>query len=250
MKKPVHFVGAGPGDPELITLKGRRLLDESDIVIYTGSLVPATLLHGIKAELYDSSGLTLDEIIDLMAEAWKDGKKIVRLHTGDPAIYGAIQEQMDALKRLDIPFDIVPGVSSVTAAAAALETELTIPDISQTIIITRRKGRTPVPAGEDIRALARHQATMMILLSAGMMEETVNELIDGGYPADTPVAVIEKATWPEERIIKGRLDAISGLARAAGIEKTAIIAVGKVFGDKNYGKSKLYAKDFKHGHRK
>ncbi|MGQ9499104.1 MAG: precorrin-4 C(11)-methyltransferase [Dissulfurimicrobium sp.] len=248
--KPVHFVGAGPGDPELITLKGRRLLDESDIVIYTGSLVPAAMVHGIKAEIYDSSGLTLDEIIDLMAGAWKDGKKIVRLHTGDPAIYGAIQEQIDALKRLGIPFDIVPGVSSVTAAAAVLKTELTIPDISQTIIITRRKGRTSVPDREDIKALARHQATMMILLSAGMMEETVNELIDGGYPDDTPVAIIEKATWPEERIIKGRLATISGLARDAGIKKTAIIAVGKVFGDKNYGKSKLYAKDFKHGYRK
>ncbi|MGC9022794.1 MAG: precorrin-4 C(11)-methyltransferase, partial [Dissulfurimicrobium sp.] len=187
--KPVSFVGAGPGDPELITLKGRRLLDEADVVIYTGSLVPTALIQDIKAEAHDSSGLTLDETTAIMARAWREGKRIVRLHTGDPAIYGAIQEQMDALKDLGIPFDVIPGVSSVTAAAAALKTELTIPGISQTVIITRRKGRTPVPEGEGLKSLAGHQATMMILLSAGMIDEVVHDLIDGGYPNDTPVAV-------------------------------------------------------------
>lgn len=249
--KPVSFVGAGPGDPELITLKGRRLLDEADIVIYTGSLVPKAMIQGIKAEIYDSSSLTLNEIIDLMAGAWKNGKKIVRLHTGDPAIYGAIQEQIDALKGLGIPFEIIPGVSSVTAAAAALKTELTIPDISQTVIITRRKGRTPVPEDEGLKLLAHHQATMMILLSAGMIDKVVQDLKDGGYPDGTPAAVIEKVTWPEERIIRGSLSTISGLTRDAGIEKTAIIAIGNVFGEKEtYGKSRLYAKDFTHGYRK
>jgi precorrin-4/cobalt-precorrin-4 C11-methyltransferase len=249
--KPISFVGAGPGDPELITLKGRRLLDEADVVIYTGSLVPKAMIQGVRAEIHDSSGLTLDETAAVMARAWREGKRIVRLHTGDPAIYGAIQEQMDALEDLGIPFEVVPGVSSVTAAAAALKTELTIPGVSQTVIITRRKGRTPVPDGEDIKLLAGHQATMMILLSAGMIDEVVRDLIDGGYPDDTPAAVIEKATWPEERIIRGSLSTISGLVRDAGVEKTAVIAVGKVFGEKeNYEKSRLYAKDFTHGYRK
>ncbi len=248
--KPVYFIGAGPGDPELLTIKGRRLLDEADLIIYAGSLVNPALLDVLSAEIHNSAGLNLDEIIDLIAAAHKEGQQVVRLHTGDPAIFGAIKEQMVRLANLDISFKVIPGVSSAAATAAALEAEMTLPEISQTVIITRMAGRTPVPEKENLRELAAHQATMLIFLSVGMIDGVVVELSQGGYPADTPVAVVEKASWPEERIIRGRLADIADLVQKAGITKTAMIAVGRVFGQGELSAvSKLYDRNFSHAER-
>ncbi|MGV1098560.1 precorrin-4 C(11)-methyltransferase [Thiovibrio sp. JS02] len=244
----IHFIGAGPGDPELITVKGQRLLKEAELIVYTGSLVPAALLAGLGAELHDSAGLSLDEVLALMIPAWRAGRKVVRLHTGDPAIYGAIREQMVRLEEEGIPYRVVPGVSSTMAAAAALAAELTLPEISQTVIITRRAGRTPVPARENLASLAGHQATMLILLSVGMIREVVGDLLAGGYSEDTPVAVVEKASWPDERIIRATLATIAEKVEAAGIRKTAIIAVGKVLAEQGAPPlSRLYDASFSHG---
>ena len=249
-RHPVHFVGAGPGDPELITVKGSRLLQEADLVIFTGSLVPRALVEGLKAKVYDSAGMNLDEVFAMINEAWREGKKIVRLHTGDPAIYGAINEQIALLRQHDISFAVVPGVSSGTASAAALKTELTLPEVSQTVIFTRRGGRTPVPEKEDLASLATHQATMMIFLSVGMIDEVVAELLAGGYPADTPVAVVEKVSWPDERQLRGTLATIAHQVKEAAITKTAIIAVGRVLADSPPpALSKLYDSAFTHGFR-
>ncbi|MCF6290896.1 MAG: precorrin-4 C(11)-methyltransferase [Desulfobacterales bacterium] len=247
----IYFVGAGPGDPELITVKGRRLLDRAEVIIYTGSLVPAGVIQNPDAEIHNSAGMTLDEVIDIMREAWQAGKRVVRLHTGDPSIFGAIGEQMARLAAGNIPWQVVPGVSSVTAVAAALSIELTLPEVSQTVIITRRAGRTPVPGKENLADLAGHQATMLILLSAGMIDAVVTDLYQGGYPAGTPVAVVEKASWPEERIVRGTLETIGGLVRRAGITKTAIIVVGETLTKGTPPSlSKLYDRDFSHGCRK
>ena len=249
-RKTIFFVGAGPGDPELITVKGQRLLAQADLVIYTGSLVPKALIQGIKAEVHNSAGMNLDEVLALMIPASKAGRRVVRLHTGDPAIYGAINEQIAALLTEDIPFQVIPGVSSATAAAAALATQLTLPEVSQTVIVTRRAGRTPMPAKEDLAELAAHQATMLILLSINMIDQVVAELVAGGYPASTPVAVVEKVSWPEERIIRATLADIAGLVGKAGITKTAIIAVGQVLAQAPPPVlSKLYDKNFSHGYR-
>ncbi len=246
----VHFVGAGPGDPELITVKGSRLLREADLIIFTGSLVPKTLVEGLDAEVRDSAGMHLDEVFALIRDAWREGRKIVRLHTGDPAIYGAINEQMALLREHSIPFAVVPGVSSGTASAAALKTELTLPEVSQTVIFTRRAGRTPVPEKENLASLATHQATMMIFLSVGMIDEVVAELIAGGYPEDTPVAVVEKVSWPDERQLRGTLATIAGQVKEAGVTKTAIIAVGRVLAETPPpALSKLYDSTFSHGYR-
>lgn len=246
----VHFVGAGPGDPELITVKGRRLLQEADLVIFTGSLVPRTLLAGLVAEIHDSAGMNLDEVFALILQSWQKGKRVVRLHTGDPSIYGAINEQIALLKSHAIPFCVVPGVSSGTASAAALATELTLPEVSQTVIFTRRGGRTPVPPGEDLRSLATHQATMMIFLSVGMIDEVVADLRAGGYPSDTPVAIVEKVSWPDEKQLRGTLATIAGQVKEAKITKTAIIAVGRVLADgPPPALSKLYDSAFTHGFR-
>ena len=248
--KPIHFVGAGPGDPELITVKGKRLLLEADLVIYTGSLVPAALIAGLAAEIHNSAGLNLDEVLALMISAWRGGKKIVRLHTGDPAIYGAINEQIAELVKQNIPFQVVPGVSSATAAAAALSTQLTLPEVSQTIIVTRRAGRTPMPEEEDLISLASHQATMLILLSINMIDDVVAELREGGYPASTPVAVVEKVSWPEERQLRGTLADIAEKVKDANITRTAVIAVGQVLAVAPPPVlSKLYDKHFSHGYR-
>lgn len=245
---PISFVGAGPGDPELITVRGQRLLAEADLVVYAGSLVPKAMVAGLKAEVHDSAPLHLAEIIDLMATAWQAGKRVVRLHTGDSSIFGAIKEQMAALDSRGIPYRVVPGVSSATATAAALQAELTLPEISQTVIITRRAGRTPVPEGQDLVSLASHQATMLILLSVGMIREVVADLRQGGYPAETPVAVVEKVSWPEERILRGMLSTIAEEVEKAGINKTAIIAVGRVFAElPPEALSRLYDKEFSHG---
>ena len=251
MTHPVYFVGAGPGDPELITVKGRRLLREADVIVYTGSLVPRQLLEGLQAEIHNSAGLNLEEVLEIVIKNQMAAKKVVRLHTGDPAIYGAINEQIAALREKNIPFTVVPGVSSATATAAALCTELTLPDISQTVIITRRAGRTPVPEQEALPLLAAHQATMLILLSIGMIDEVVQDLLAGGYSESTPVAVVEKVSWPEERHIRGTLADIAAKVKEAGIRKTAIIAVGDVLSQAPPPTlSKLYDKTFSHEYRK
>ena len=247
----VYFIGAGAGDPELITVKGRRLLNEADVVIYAGSLVNPALLDGIKAEIYDSAGMTLDGIIDLAGKSFKHGKSVVRLHTGDPSFYGAISEQIERLRELDIPYEVIPGVSSAMAGAAALGQELTIPEISQTVIFTRIEGRTPVPEKEKIGDLAKHRATMVIFLSVGMIEKVRDELLKG-YPEDTPVIVMERVSWPEEKIVRGMLKDIADKVNEAGIKKTALIYVGEALHASNEQlrkESKLYHKDFKHGYR-
>lgn len=249
-KHAVHFVGAGPGDPELITVKGQRLLKEADVVIYTGSLVPKALITGLTAEIHNSASLNLEEVFSLIKSAYNSGKKVVRLHTGDPSIYGAINEQIELLKASSIDFEVVPGVSSGTATAAALRTELTLPEVSQTVIFTRRGGRTPVPEKEELAKLASHQATMMIFLSVGMIEKVVEDLLAGGYPETTPVAVVEKVSWPEERQLRSTLANIAELVKKAEIKKTAIIAVGKVLADAPPpALSKLYDPSFTHEYR-
>lgn len=248
--EPIAFVGAGPGDVELITVKGRRLLDNADCIVYAGSLVNPAILSGCKAHIHDSAGMNLDEIIETMAEAWHNNKSVVRLHTGDPSIFGAIKEQMQRLDAIGIPYIVVPGVSSAFGAAAALKAELTLPEIAQTVIITRQEGRTPVPDLEKLRALAAHQTTMLIFLSVSMIETVVRELLAGGYPMTTPVAIVEKATWDQERLVSGTLADIAARVRETGISKTAIICVGRVFADLPLAAvSKLYDKEFSHGSR-
>lgn len=246
-KVQIHFVGAGPGDPDLITVKGRRLLAGADVVIYAGSLVNPALLEvtGPHCEIRNSASMTLAEVIGVMETAVADGKQVVRLHTGDPSLYGAIQEQIDWLNRLGIKWEVVPGVSSFLAAAAALGQEYTLPGVSQTVIITRMEGRTPVPDKEKIRALAEHQATMCIFLSVHMFGDLVHELTEGGYSPDTPVAVVERASWPEQRVFRGTLATIADQLTAAGVSRTAMVIVGKVLAGK-YEQSRLYAPEFGH----
>ncbi|NLZ17191.1 MAG: precorrin-4 C(11)-methyltransferase [Desulfobulbaceae bacterium] len=244
---PIFFVGAGPGDPDLLTLKGRRLLDNADLVVYAGSLVNPALLNGIRAECHDSAGLDLAAIMALMIPACRAGKKVVRLHTGDPAMYGAIREQMQWLDRENLPYEVVPGVSSAFAAAASLRRELTVPEQTQTVILTRQAGRTPVPEREALSKLAAIGASMCIFLSVGMMEEVVADLLAGGYVPDTAVAVVEKASWPDERIVQGTLADIAARVQAAGIRKTAMIVVGPALDDASEAVSRLYAEDFSHG---
>jgi len=247
---PVAIVGAGPGDIELITVKGRRLLDEADTIVFAGSLVNKEILNGCKAEIFDSKGMNLDEIIAVLAGDWKKGKRVVRLHTGDPSIFGAIKEQMQELDKQEVPYTIVPGVSSAFGAAAALNAELTLPEVAQTVIITRQEGRTPVPELERLRLLASHQTTMLIFLSVSMMETVDKKLCEGGYPVDTPVAIVEKATWEDENILLGTLGDIAEKVKNAGIKKTALICVGKVFANGDLAAvSKLYDRSFSHGTR-
>jgi len=243
----VKFVGAGPGDPELITLKGYKALSEADVVIYAGSLVNPALLDYCKesCEIHDSAYLNLDEIIGLCEKGIAENKSVVRLHTGDFSIYGSLREQIERLNTSEIGYELIPGVSSFLGAASALEIEYTIPEISQSLIITRMEGRTPVPKLESIRSYAAHQTSMAIFLSSGMVSDVMDELIAGGYPKTTPAAMVYKATWPEQRIIKGTLETIAGLADEAGITKTALIIVGECLGQ-SYNDSKLYDKDFKH----
>jgi len=248
----VYFIGAGPGDPELITLKGRRLLDTADLVIYAGSLVNPALLEDIQGEVLDSASMNLDDIVDRISAAVRAGKTVVRLHTGDPAMYGAITEQIDRLHALGISIAIIPGVSSAFAGAATLGQELTIPEVSQTVILTRMEGRTAVPEAEQLHSLAAHKATMVIFLSVGMAEKVQAELLSS-YPPDTPVAVVEKASWPGQRIIRGALQNLAGLIAETGIRKTALIYVGEALraSEQPLGKeSKLYDKNFAHEFRK
>ncbi|MCW4044381.1 MAG: precorrin-4 C(11)-methyltransferase [Candidatus Bathyarchaeota archaeon] len=248
----VVIIGAGPGDPELITLKGKKWLEKADVVIYTGSLLNPEILKYAKpnAELYDSATMNREEVFKVMAESVKAGKLVARVHDGDPSFFGAIQEQMDFLDREKIPYMRIPGVSCLQGGAATLNRELTLPNISQTVIITRPEGRTPVPEAERIRELARHQATMVIFLGAQHIGEVIKELKEGGYPKDTPAAVVYKATWPEQKIVQGTLDNIVEKAQAAEITKTALIFVGNVLDPAAYDYSKLYDPSFTHGFRR
>ena len=246
----VYFVGAGAGDKELITVKGKRLLENADMIIYAGSLVNAELLEYAKegCEILNSAYMTLDDVSDAYKRAEKEGKTVVRLHTGDPSIFGAIREQMDFLKKEDIEFECVPGVSSFLAAAAALKAEYTLPDVTQTVILTRMEGRTPVPEREKIGLLASHGATMIIFLSVNMIERLKEELAPY-YGEDCPVAVVYKASWKDELIVKGTLSDIAQKVKEKGINKTALVLVGRFLGDE-YSLSKLYDKHFETEFRK
>lgn len=251
MEGKVIFIGAGPGDPELLTIKGHNALQNADIIIYAGSLVNKEVLCVTKetAEIYNSASMNLDEILDIMDRETKKGKIIARVHTGDPSIYGAIGEQIEFLRRKNIIFEIIPGVSSLFATAAALESELTLPEVSQTVIITRPEGRTPKPESESIGELAKHNATMCIFLGIHMIENVVRDLLSH-YSKDTPVAVVKKASWNDEMIIKGTLDNIADKVKKEGIEKTAIIVVGNVLDPGNITPSKLYDAKFSHEYRR
>lgn len=241
----VYFVGAGPGDVDLITVKGRKLLEDADVVIYAGSLVSKEHLKFCKkgAIFIDSSKLTLNEIIEYIKKFYVEGKKIVRLHSGDPTIYGAIIEQMEELDKLGIPYEVVPGVSSFTASCAVLKREFTVPGLSQSIIITRLSGNTPVPEAEDLEKLAQHKTSMAIFLSVKNIEKVVEKL-RSAYEEDTPIAVVYKATWKEQKVILGTLKDICEKVKEEGIENTAQILVGQFL--KKGGRSLLYSKDFSH----
>lgn len=242
----VYFIGAGPGDPELITVKGQRLIAEADVIIYAGSLVnPEILKYGRKdAEVYNSATMNLDEVLDVEIRAVRAGKTVARVHTGDPAIYGAIQEQMDGLRAAGIEdFEVIPGVSSFLASAAALKQEYTLPNVSQTIIITRREGRTPMPPKEKLVSLAQHQATMCIFLSVQAIDQVMKQLTDGGYAPDTPVAIVVRATWPDQKILRGTIATIADIIHEAGVTRQAMIIVGRVL-DSEYDLSKLYDSKF------
>jgi len=254
LNSAVYFIGAGPGDPELITVKGKRLLEKADVVIYAGSLVNEKVLQYAKkgAAIYNSASMALEEIMKIMVVAAKAGKKIARLHTGDPTLYSALREQADILEKEGVSYEIIPGVSSAFASAAALKDELTMPEITQTVIFTRMEGHTPVPETERLSELAKHNATMCIFLSIGMMEKVVKEL-GKGYPESTPVAVVYRATWEDEKIVRGCLKDIAQQVKKAGIKRQAMIIVGNTLGKMTGAKgkkSKLYDKDFGHGYRK
>ncbi len=240
----VSFIGAGPGDPELLTMKGKRLIDSADVIIYAGSLVNPEVLRDAKegAAIYNSATMNLDEVIEVMKDAEEKGLKVARVHTGDPAIYGAHREQMDRLDELGIEYEVVPGVSSFLAAAAVLKKEYTLPGVSQTVILTRMEGRTPMPQKEKLLDLARHNATMIIFLSVGMLDE-MSSILRQAYRPETLVAVVYKATWEDQKIVLGDLTNIARKVEEAGIRKTALTVVGDFLGDE-YELSKLYDKTF------
>lgn len=242
----VYFVGAGSGAADLITVRGMRLLQQADVIIYAGSLVNPELLQYAKpdCEIHNSAKLTLEEVLQIMQEAEEQGKMLVRLHTGEPSIYGAVREQMDALDELGIPYESCPGVSACFGAAASLNLEYTLPDVSQTLIITRMEGKTKVPEKESIESLAAHQASMAIYLSTGMLEELSRRLIAGGYREDSPAALVYKATWPEEEAYVCTVGTLAQIAAEHGITKTALVLVGDVITHGHYQKSRLYAVDF------
>ncbi|RKD30600.1 precorrin-4 C(11)-methyltransferase [Thermohalobacter berrensis] len=245
----VYFIGAGPGDPDLITVKGRKIIEEADVIIYAGSLVNPEVINcrKEKSEVYNSAKMTLEEIIDITKESIYEGKKIARVHTGDPSIYGAIREQMDKLDKLGIDYEVIPGVSSFVASAAVLKKEFTLPGVSQTVICTRLEGRTPVPEKENLESLASHKASMAIFLSVHMIDRVVEKL-KKHYDEDTPVAVVQRATWEDEKIVEGTLKDIEKKVKEANITKTAQILVGNFLGNK-YELSKLYDKNFSHEYR-
>ncbi|WP_087066073.1 precorrin-4 C(11)-methyltransferase [Intestinibacillus massiliensis] len=241
----IQFVGAGPGAPDLITVRGAKLLRDADVIVYAGSLVNAALLDDVKpgCRIYNSAKMTLEEVLDVMVAAERAGEKVVRLHTGDPCVYGAHREQMDALDAAGISYAVCPGVSSFCGAAAALKAEYTLPDVSQTVILTRMEGRTPVPEKEKIELLASHGATMVIFLSAGMLDTLSTRLVTGGYAPETPAAIVYKATWEDEKVVRTTVAGLAEAARSHQITKTALITVGGFLGDA-YERSKLYDPSF------
>ncbi|MHB1324949.1 MAG: precorrin-4 C(11)-methyltransferase [Thermoleophilia bacterium] len=244
----IYFLGAGPGDPELMTIRGKRLLEQAETVIHAGSLVSPELLGFCpRAELMDSAPLCLDDIVEVMVTRARAGKRVVRLHSGDPSFYGAIKEQIARLRLEGLDYEVVPGVSSLNAAAAALASELTVPGVSQTVIITRAAGRTPVPRSESIARLATHGATMAIFLSAGLAAEVQQQLLEG-YKPETPVAVVQNASRPSQRIIRTTVAKLAGDIEAAGIDRTAIILVGEALAQAG-DESRLYKDGFSHGYR-
>ena len=246
----VYFVGAGSGAPDLITVRGARLLNQADQIIYAGSLVNPELLDYKKesAVVYDSAKMTLEEVVEKIQEAESTGKMTVRLHTGDPCVYGAIREQMDELDKLNISYKVCPGVSSFCGAASALNLEYTLPGVSQSVIITRMAGRTPVPEREGIVSMAQHGCTMVIFLSAGMLEGLQEALLQGAYTEDTPTALVYKATWPEEKVVYTPLGKLAQAGAEHGISKTALVLVGDFLGNR-YDRSKLYDPSFTTGYR-
>ncbi|MEM0314126.1 MAG: precorrin-4 C(11)-methyltransferase [Candidatus Bathyarchaeia archaeon] len=248
----VYIVGAGPGDPSLITLKGMEILRKADVVIYTGSLLNPEILKYAKddAELHDSAKMSMEEIVQKIVEAARNGKTVVRLHDGDPSFYGAIKELMDALEMERVEYEVIPGVSSLQAAAASLKRELTLPGVSQTVIVTRPEGRTPVTEADNLVELARHGATMAIFLGIQSVEAVAEKLQLGGYSPDTPVAVVYKASWPEQKIIRGTLANIAEKVKAEGVRSTALILVGEFLEPKFYDRSKLYDPKFTHAFRR
>lgn len=248
----VHFVGAGSGAVDLITVRGKKLLEKADVIIYAGSLVNPELLDYAKEDctILNSATMTLDEVIDVMKKADEENKDIVRLHTGEPSIYGAVREQMDELDKLGISYDSCPGVSACFGAASILNLEYTLPEVSQSLIITRMEGRTSVPEMESIESFAMHQASMAIYLSTGMLDELGRRLIKGGYREDTPAALIYKATWPDEKAFVCTVATLAKTAQENNITKTAIVLVGEVIAHQNYEKSRLYAPDFETEFRK
>lgn len=242
----VHIVGAGPGAPDLITVRGKELLEKADVIIYAGSLVNPALLDYKKPDcaVYDSAKMTLEEVIEVVVQAESGGKMTVRLHTGDPCIYGAIREQMDELDHRGISYEICPGVSSFCGAASAMKMEYTLPEVTQSVIITRMAGRTPVPERESIASFAAHGATMVIFLSTGMLKELSKELIRGGYSPETPAAICYKATWPEEKTVVCTVSTLDECAQREQIRKTALILVGDAVSQSNYSRSLLYDPSF------
>lgn len=242
----IHFVGAGSGAPDLITIRGKKFLEEADVIIYAGSLVNPQLLDYAKegCQIYNSAKMTLEEVLDVMREAEKAEKMTVRLHTGDPCLYGAIREQMDVLDEEGVSYDYCPGVSSFCGAASALNLEYTLPEVSQSVIITRMAGRTPVPEKESIESFAAHQATMVVFLSTGLLEELSKRLIEGGYSKDTPAAIVYKATWADEKSFVCTVGTLAQTAKENQITKTALMIIGEAVAHSNYERSKLYDPGF------
>jgi precorrin-4/cobalt-precorrin-4 C11-methyltransferase len=247
----VFFVGCGPGDPELITVKAKKLIQKADVVVYSGSLIPPKILKLCKkGKLYDAAGLVREEIFDILCKNAKKDKLVVRLHDGDPSIYGAIKEQIDNLQEKGISSIVVPGVTAFLASAAALETQLTLPGVTQTIIVTRAESRTKVPKREKIAELAKHKATLIFYLSVHLLSDIVKESLAGGYKKSTPVAVVYRASWEDQKIVKGTLGDIVKKIRDEKITRTAIVIISEVIDSKSYEYSKLYDKKFSHGYRK
>ncbi|MDE1862613.1 MAG: precorrin-4 C(11)-methyltransferase [Thaumarchaeota archaeon] len=249
--RKVYFVGCGPGDPELLTVRAKKLIEGADVLVYSGSLIPQGIMAlARRAELHDAAKLVREEIFGILRDGALGGKLVVRLHDGDPSIYGAIREQTDSLKKEGVECEVVPGITSFLASAAALGCELTLPGITQTIIVTRAESRTKVPSREKISSLARHRATMIFYLSVHLLSEIVREAVKGGYPRGTPAAAVYRASWKDEKVITGTLGDIAKKVRDAGITKTAIIIIGDVVNPRHYEYSRLYDKTFSHGYRK
>ena len=248
--KTVIIAGAGPGAVDLMTLRCQRVIEEAEIIVYAGSLVNPEVLRyaSHECDIHDSATMTLDEMVAVMVAGIRAGKKVLRLHTGDPAMYGAISEQINALAVHAVKVEIIPGVSSVFAAAARVGAELTLPEVTQTVILSRRAGRTPVPEREAIPELARHQATMALFLSVAAISDLVDELLEGGYASTTPVAIVYRATWPDEKVVEGCLNNIAARIEEAGIGRQAMILVGQAL-SRNGALSRLYADEFGHGYR-